>query len=174
MIVIGVDPGPIPGFVRLDIATELGHGTLRDIAVLQASRSLAWWAFEMLARPSEPLQLDHAHVLAAMETFVVGPRAARSSTAHAGLQTREMVADLTERAGQLGVQILRRPAGQVKPWADDRRLGNAGILDACKGMRHARDAGRHALFAAVAGGYLPDPLGDHWRSDTDHREGSRS
>jgi hypothetical protein len=46
----------------------------------------------------------------------------------------------------------------VKPWATDERLAAAGLLDPTKGMRHARDAARHALFCAVRDFGLPDPL----------------
>jgi hypothetical protein len=46
----------------------------------------------------------------------------------------------------------------VKPWAVDKRLHAAGLLDMTAGMRHARDAARHALFCAVKDYGLPDPL----------------
>jgi hypothetical protein len=49
----------------------------------------------------------------------------------------------------------------VKPWATDERLEAAGLLDLTKGMRHARDAARHALFTAVKDGGVPDPLSKH-------------
>jgi hypothetical protein len=46
----------------------------------------------------------------------------------------------------------------VKPWATDTRLAAAGLMEPTTGMRHARDAARHALFAAVKTYGLPDPL----------------
>ena len=51
-----------------------------------------------------------------------------------------------------------RTAGEVKPWATDKRLHTAGLLDLTAGMRHARDAARHALYSAVRDYGLPDPL----------------
>jgi hypothetical protein len=51
-----------------------------------------------------------------------------------------------------------RSAADVKPWATDTRLQAAGLLDLTKGMRHARDAARHALFCAVCDFGLTDPL----------------
>jgi hypothetical protein len=56
------------------------------------------------------------------------------------------------------VHVFLRNASLVKTWATDKRLAAAGLLDATKGMQHARDASRHALYAAVHTGMARDPL----------------
>jgi hypothetical protein len=54
--------------------------------------------------------------------------------------------------------VFLRAAALVKPWATDRRLTAAGLLDPTAGMGHARDAARHALYAAVHLQLTTDPL----------------
>lgn len=94
---------------------------------------------------------QHRNVLVAVEKFVVRGRA----TADQRL-TADQVAQL--EVVLAGVRFVERPAAAVKPWATDERLARAGLLDACRGMRHARDAARHALFAAVRDLGASDPF----------------
>ncbi|HEU4567679.1 MAG TPA: hypothetical protein VFR99_06550, partial [Marmoricola sp.] len=110
--------------------------------------------------------------LVQVERFVVGRRSGRSSTAAAGEVTRSMIGVLREvwegfdstSTGRLGGRWFERSAANVKPWATDQRLqacvlpGGTSLWLQTAGMRHARDAARHALFAAVHDGGLPDPL----------------
>jgi len=150
---IGVDPGPIPGFVHL-----ARRGRHLEVDVLQCSARVAPSVLYMLLQDCRT-SLGQAPALVQIERFVVGRRSSRSSTAGAGEQTRDLVGRLQREAEQQdNVAIRLRSAAQVKPWATDARLEAAGLLDATKGMRHARDAARHALFAAVHDGGLPDPL----------------
>lgn len=148
--IIGIDPGPIPGLVML----TPGPGKPR-IDIVQCSAEIApsmLWA--LLAR-----QRDYgtADTLVQIEKFVVGRGSMRS--AGAGSKTRDLVGSLgLLAADQPNVLVVQRTASQVKPWATDERLDAAGLLDATKGMRHARDAARHALFAAVKDCGFPDPL----------------
>jgi hypothetical protein len=93
----------------------------------------------------------------AVERFVVGPRAARSTTAEAGAVTREVVAQVRDWARDKGLTCHQRSAAEVKPWASDERLTSAGIW-VPRGMRHAKDAARHALYCAVKDYGLSDPL----------------
>jgi hypothetical protein len=65
---------------------------------------------------------------------------------------------LIAEIGELEEPVFTRAAALVKPWATDKRLHAAGLLDATKGMQHARDASRQALYAAVHMGVTPDPL----------------
>lgn len=155
MYVIGVDPGPIPGIVRLWL--EHGHGPTRllEIEALQTTPRLIVPVLDMLSADGR--------CAVALERFVVGQRAARSATPTAGAVTRAMVGvveDWARTTGPAGWRrdLLRRSASEVKPWATDRRLEAAGLLAATHGMRHARDAARHALFCAVRDFGLPDPL----------------
>jgi hypothetical protein len=91
-----------------------------------------------------------------VEQFVVSTRAARSGTAEAGRITRAMIAELTDVPGN--VTVLTQTAGQVKPWATDRKLAAAGLLTPTSKLPHARDAARHALFASVRRGTTRDPM----------------
>lgn len=56
------------------------------------------------------------------------------------------------------IPVIRRPAAMVKPWADDLRLGKAGMAEPTARYGHARDAARHALYCAVRDLGMPDPL----------------
>ena len=142
--VLGIDPGPVPGIVLLSYAE---HRLVKAEAV-QCSASLA------PAIIAELLTLNNTDTLVQTEQFVIGRRAARSSTASAGAETREVIGEIRAR----WPFTVLRTAGQVKPWATDLRLEAAGLLEATKGMRHAKDAARHALFCAVHDAGVPDPL----------------
>lgn len=148
--VLGVDPGPIPGVVAL----SLTGGRICNRTVYQCSAHAVTPLVGWLLDGAQPT----ARTVLAVERFVVGPRAARSSTPKAGQITRELVGVLQAAAEALGVECVLRSAAEVKPWATDKRLERAGLLDPTKGMTHARDAARHALFAATADCGLPDPL----------------
>lgn len=139
-IVIGVDPGPIVGLFRLVISGD----RILDRAAVQVTHGAV---DEVLVA----LEEDDPNVLVAAERFVVGRGSMRS--AKDGEVTRELVGRLAQHR-----RVALRTASQVKPWATDVRLAKAGLLDPTKGMRHSRDAARHALYAAVRDGGLPDPL----------------
>lgn len=73
--------------------------------------------------------------------------------------TRTLVDLLTVVLESSSTAIYKvRPAASVKPWATDKRLAAAGLLDVCHGMPHAADAMRHLLFTACHDGGVPDPL----------------
>jgi hypothetical protein len=148
MYVIGIDPGPIPGIVRLQLDDR---GSLMDAQALQVTPDLIEPVLDLLAQDDQPV--------IAVERFVVGRRAGRSSTAAAGATTRNMIGVVEAWADRNSVRCIARAAADVKPWATDKRLDAAGLLDpVTTGMRHARDAARHALFCAVKDLGLPDPL----------------
>lgn len=153
MYVIGVDPGPIPGVVRLHIDSW----RVIEHDALQITPRLLTATLDMLTCYGE----DPAAL--AVERFVVGRRAARSSTPTAGTVTRELVAIVAAWADHHGIHQETRSAAEVKPWATDTRLDAAGLLATTTGMRHARDAARHALFCAVRDFGLPDPLSHRGR-----------
>lgn len=150
-VVLGVDPGPTPGIVRLVVWPAEAATHLRA-DVVQCSASALEPVLNGLADYPE------SSVALAYEAFVVGHRAARSRTAGAGKATRDMTRDLAEWAQHHDIPSHTYRATDVKPWAADERLEAAGLLEPTKGMRHARDAGRHALFTAVKHYGLPDPL----------------
>lgn len=153
MRVVGIDPGPVVGIVGIHIEN--------------GSRVNGWAALDVVQCDPGSLEaiLDGLYrsyqfaVLIAVEPFVVGPRAARSHTPSAGQTTREVHALVRRWAIREDISgCVERRAIDVKPWATDARLDAAGLLAPTKGMRHARDAARHALFAAVKDCGVPDPL----------------
>ncbi|MFI7678542.1 hypothetical protein [Actinophytocola sp. NPDC049390] len=147
--VLGIDPGGTTGLAVLDfpdvypVGEEFGQ--LPPDRVLQL---VLWWLRDA----------GHRVNLVAIEKFVVSRRSGRSSTAQAGEQARLIIGGVAQLCQQHGVRLVQRPAGVVKPWATDRRLDAAGLLAPTRGMGHARDAARHALYAAVRDLRLPDPL----------------
>jgi hypothetical protein len=154
MYVIGIDPGPVPGIVRL-LLLRTDTTALLDAQALQVTRGVLPEALSGLSRRS--------HHAVALERFVVGRRAGRSTTPEAGIATRNMIGEVVAWARDR-CPVHLRSASEVKPWATDARLEAAGLLELTKGMRHARDAARHALFCAVRDYGLPDPLSSSWRA----------
>ena len=148
-VVLGVDPGPTPGIVRLII---MHNHFLHSADVVQCTAGALVPVLDGLR------DVPMSAAALAYEAFVVGHRASRSRTAGAGQATRDMTRDLTEWAARNDIPSHTYRASDVKPWATDERLSRAGLLEPTKGMRHARDAGRHALFTAVKHYGLPDPL----------------
>lgn len=141
-LVIGIDPGPIPGVTRL----RLDDGRLTGAEVLQCTASAL---YDVL----RGLDFEGRAVIAA-ERYVD-----RGRTNAAQALTRDQVGALE----QLYPGARLRTAAQVKPWATNDRLNAAGLLDLCTGMRHARDSARHALFTAVRDLNLTDPLSKEYR-----------
>lgn len=155
-VVVGVDPGVTTGIVVLSFH---GDRLLRsDAAALQVHGHLEVPHIVEMLIDRHPF----ARPRLAIEQFVVGPRASKSIAPFAGKQTRDLVAALQSLAvdqnNGTALDVITRPAALVKPWATDRRLDAAGLTDITKGMPHARDAARHALYAAVHAGITRDPL----------------
>lgn len=150
-LIIGVDPGLTTGVLAMLVQ---GRKVSDPIAVqIHGHEGVVPFVRALLERAAR----DERQPLIAVESFVIGNRAARSSSAAAGKVTRDLIGALQELYAA-GCEVVTRPAAAVKPWATDRRLEAAGLLEACVGMGHARDAARHALFAAVKAGLLADPL----------------
>lgn len=150
--VIGVDPGPVTGIVQLhlDIHQPKIPSKLLGAEAVQATPGMVVPVLRVAGLLST--------CSLAVEAFVVSTRAGRSSTPTGGQVARDMVALLDKWAASNNVPLYSRRATDVKPWATDERLDAAGLLEPTKGMRHARDAARHALFTAVRVYGLPDPL----------------
>lgn len=153
--IIGIDPGPTPGLVGLGTRCRAGEKTpfLASVDTVQCSHSVLISVLDGL------WDSWNSAVRLAVEQFVVGPRASRSRTSSAGVATRELINEIERWAKlhSLPEPVLRR-AADVKPWATDTRLHAAGLLLPMRGLQHARDAARHALFSAVKDHGLPDPL----------------
>ncbi len=156
MYIIGIDPGPVVGVSLLLINRDRHY--LAGRSALQTTSDLLTAVLTGLARHAP------APMVVAVELFIVGSRASRSATGTAGETAREVVALVKDWADHNTVMWWSRSAAEVKPWATDARLERAGLLEPTAGMRHARDAARHALFCAVRNYGLPDPLSQRGRS----------
>ena len=130
--VMGIDPGPKPGVVILQIAGS---------AVVHAGR----------LRPDQVPDLIPAVELVALERFILGRGTTRRTKA-GSLETLAYIEQVRAWAHAAGVRLVEYPAGVVKPWATDDRLRAFGCYVT---GNHHRDAVRHALYAAVRAGYLP-------------------
>ncbi|TDP97661.1 hypothetical protein [Labedaea rhizosphaerae] len=153
LLVVGVDPGQTTGIAALHFIDGVLDPDL--CAVLQTSPlGVLPAVYGLTATPRGWRGIRTVPVVAA-ESFVVGRRASRSRTAQAGETARMILGALAELQG---VRFVQHPAGAVKPWATDKRIEVAGLAELTTGMRHARDACRHALYAAVHGTGARDPL----------------
>lgn len=138
--IIGVDPGPTPGVVAL----ACHENKVISIEIVQCTANVL---------PSIVSALDpNGRAQVQVERFVARGRATKAQSV-----TRDQVAVL-EQLYASAWPVAVRNASEVKAWATDERLDAAGLLEATQGMRHARDAARHALFAAVRFDAIPDPL----------------
>jgi hypothetical protein len=148
-LVIGVDPGLSTGVLAVEFDEDGVQRPGSRIAVqIHGSSGVVPMVQTLIARRPA---LEH---LLAVEAFVNSTRAARSRTPIGGREARALITEL----GELGVHVFSRNASLVKTWATDKRLEAADLLVCTKGMSHARDAARHALYAAVHCGYTTDPL----------------
>lgn len=137
---IGIDPGPTPGIVCISAGGDV-------LGVIQCGADVL---FQVVR---DVLDAD-GRSLIAIERFVARGRASAEQSL-----TRDQVGNAQ---ALFPGRLVQRSASEVKPWATDARLEAAGLLEATKGMRHAKDAARHSLFAAVKDGGLPDPLSKNW------------
>lgn len=148
IVAIGMDPGETVGLTRLTYT--LDHDLIM-VDVVQCTSSTALDLLEVLLRvPSGTA------VFFQVEKYV---RNLKGGGGKAGARTRDMVGSAVTlvQTNQMA-WATSRSAVDVKAWATDGRLEAAGILPDTKGMGHARDAARHALFTAVREGKIPDPL----------------
>lgn len=142
-----MDPGETVGLCRLTYAVD--HSLLM-CDVVQCTASTALDLLEVLLRVPTGTE-----VYFGVERYV---RNLRGGGGKAGARTRDMVGSAITMAqsGRLSF-VAQRSASAVKEWGTDARLKAAGILADTKVGAHARDAARHALYAAVADGKIPDP-----------------
>lgn len=148
--IIGIDPGPIVGVCLLRLPPPAGRPNAWHAEIAQITPSGLW---ALLAGWQEAYRIT---ALAA-ESFAVGPLAARVSTPGASTTTRDVLGGLV-LAVPREVRRVQRRAVDVKPWATNVRLTAAGLMRPTEGMRHARDAARHALYCACRDYGARDPL----------------
>ena len=149
IVAIGMDPGPTPGLVKLTYAL----GQLMDVAVVQCSANTALDILHLWLSP-----VAKAELYFQVEKFVRGTKPGPSRTADmVGSAVTLVQSSLSSKGAPKGsVQV--RNAATAKAWGTDKRLEQAGLADDLVGMRHAKDAARHALYTAVHDGGIPDPL----------------
>lgn len=154
--VTGVDPGGTTGIAHVRYTPERGYWLHHHIG-------LAFQPDEAVSAVYVALDEGVTWALA-VERFVVGRRAGRSSSAAAGSLARDIIGAL--EAAYPG-RIYRATASEAKTWASDRRLKAAGLAPT-QGLPHTRDAARHALFTLHKRYGCPDPLSASYRpGDTD-------
>ena len=165
--VLGIDPGSTVGIFDARWVVIDNGGGLPWVQLHRAQAAQAVDAFELddevMPRLCSVAQPGEVRILA-VERFVIA-RGSMRGGAHAR-RTSERAGSIAAAGERHGWTVVQRNAAQVKAWATDGRLDKAGLLDLCRGMRHARDAARHTLFAAVHDGGVPDPLSKHWNEET--------
>lgn len=148
---LGIDPGPHTGLYAAwwdPRGWTLEHCIARECAAADSAAAL-----HGMLRGQEgcwPVRT------AGIEAFVARLRSVKLH----GVRADQVVIQVSELTGVLagyGIPVVARPAGTVKPWATDKRLKAAGLLEAAGSSPHIKDAGRHLLFSACQAG-LPDPL----------------
>lgn len=152
--VIGVDPGATTGVCLLQVTSPEPWSSVSPVPyiterlVFGCNSAAVYGLVEHLIECNQ----GPARIVAAGEKFVPGRGAgARSGGAS---QAQMVIGELQA----LPVEWTWRTPVAVKHWAIDDRLKKAGLLDLTAKMIDARDAARHALFAACHDAGLPDPL----------------
>ena len=156
IVIIGIDPGEVTGIAKIRLRSNV---TTPGRTVLSGQFAQVTSGLVMPILHGMLMNIEqHARIVVATERFVVSSRAGRSANSTAGVVARDVITLAGAWARKLGATVVERSAADVKPWATDERLDRAGLLDKAQKMRHARDAGRHALYEAVKNQGVADPL----------------
>lgn len=147
--IVGIDPGPLVGVCLLRLPSPAGRAGAYTAQIAQCTPNALW---ALIAAWQEAYTVDAV----AGERFVIGPRASRVNAPQATAEALKILGQL-HIAVPVTVRRILRSASEVKQWATDARLTKAGLWTG-KGMGHAHDAVRHALFAAVKDYGAPDPF----------------
>ena len=163
-LIVGIDPGPTTGVcgLRYSAAGQLIGGPV----TVQCSINVAMVVLRAVINSCS--RNAHGRIMPvriAVENFVVGSRASRLTSPQGAKATRELIEAIRGLADD-DISVITRTAVQVKPWATDERISAAGLYQCTRGMGHARDAGRHALFAACCDLRVPDPMAKHVKKVT--------
>lgn len=145
---VGIDPGPSTG-IAIYCVDEMESGW----EVFQVSSSGARWLMDEIFR-------TYAPKVVSVEKFIVSNR---PGTKGKDAETTRSLAEYVKFSAGGNVRripqviVRERRAIDVKPWASDKRLTKTDFPWGAK-FKDARDAGRHALYAAVQDGWERDPL----------------
>ncbi|HEY1700816.1 MAG TPA: hypothetical protein VGG75_13985 [Trebonia sp.] len=157
---VGCDPGPATGLAFLDYEDGrlVGRSLLQvvgaDAPVVLRGMLVAYYSDDFSTGPRVGRRVG------SVEKFVTGASAgSRGKNADV---TRQLVMELTEVLQEFGYTVAIRPAADVKPWANNKRLVAAGIVSSEKAMHgdmgHSYDGARHCLYGAKEAGIIRDPL----------------
>ena len=140
-LIIGIDPGPVPGVVAL----WCSGGAVAHV--------------DTFTEPEEALSfaegLGGSCPWVAVERFIVGRGTARKTRA-GSMETITQAETVREAVTARGWPLQFLPAGSVKPIVTDARLRRFGVWAALS-TRHQRDAARHAVYMGLKHGAL-DPI----------------
>lgn len=143
VVVLGIDPGQTTGFALLPVAhprehelAQLTQGLVVDLVEAAVARVRDQGGVPVLA----------------IERFVSGPRSGKLARPYGAAIAKALIGALSI----LDVPTFQHPAATHKPWATDARLDKLGVVR--RGMPHAADAFRVALYTAVRSYGMPDPL----------------
>jgi hypothetical protein len=153
---IGIDPGPTTGICLMEFVGDSPYPLPEcNVTLIQAN---AGTALRVLEAYLSHFYKDERIVqrVAGVEAFVTGSSAGTRGK-NADL-TRQYVMKFAEMLSLFGYHPSIRKAGDVKPWASDKRLLRAGVPKLPDSMRHSADGARHCLFAAVKDAHMKDPL----------------
>jgi hypothetical protein len=153
---IGIDPGPTTGICLMEFIEPVSYPLPEcNVTLIQANAGTALRVLE--AYLSHFYKSDRITCrVAGVEAFVTGSSAGTRGK-NADL-TRQYVMKFAEMLELFGYHPSIRKAGDVKPWASDKRLLRAGVPKLPDSMRHSADGARHCLFAAVKDAHMKDPL----------------
>lgn len=170
VVVLGIDPGQTTGIAVLGCELPAGDQQVRWSwpVLVQSSPGGVVSILEMFI---ERVRDQNGHLAAvAIEQFVTGPRSAKLATPRGAQAARELIGSVWSLAQAKSVPSFLNSAGAVKPWATDNRLDALRRRSGApvqRGMPHATDALRHALFVGVRYAGMTDPLSR--RGSVDHR-----
>lgn len=154
--ILGIDPGGTTGLAVLEF-----HEHTEPPWHIEPSEVVGKEAMSVLT----PMLRPSVFTAVAIEKFVVSRRSGRSRTAGAGETARNIVGAVKAFCSvYAGIPVIDYTASQVKEWATDRRLEVAGLIKPTRGLGHARDAARHALYTAHWRCGRPDPLSTRERT----------
>jgi hypothetical protein len=151
IVVIGVDPGPRPGIVGLRYSPQRVRTAAP--AIIQCTLNVAIACIQAI------IPADVKRIYLSYEPFVMGARSAKVSTPAASAATARFCGALQTLAyGDNRIVLRHHQASAVKPWGMEERLERAGLHMLVKGMTHARDGAKQALYCATHDAGVPDPL----------------